>query len=183
MALSTITELLTLLHPNLVWWYSIIILNVLWKIGLLCSRSRSQQRFKMSVSICQDNIFWTIKVPVKAHIIKIWLSIISSELLILLLPYQVWWCTIINLSVLWKDWIALFSVFWTISSELLDVSPNLVQWCIIKDQSVMQKNWFAITIYMAKVALRVHGFRCDCFYHVHWTAYPFATKFMVDTSS
>ena len=29
------------------------------KIGLLCSRSRSRQRFKMSVTVCPDNIFRT----------------------------------------------------------------------------------------------------------------------------
>ena len=27
-------------------------------MGLLCSRSRSQQRFKMSVNVCTDDIFW-----------------------------------------------------------------------------------------------------------------------------
>ena len=32
--------LLILLEPNLVWWYIIISWNVLWNIGLLCSRSR-----------------------------------------------------------------------------------------------------------------------------------------------
>ena len=31
------------------------------KIGLLHSRSRSQQWFKMSVNICLDDIFWTAK--------------------------------------------------------------------------------------------------------------------------
>ena len=31
------------------------------KMGLLHLRSRSQQRFKMSVNVCQDDIFWTIK--------------------------------------------------------------------------------------------------------------------------
>ena len=29
------------------------------KIGLLCSGSRSQLRFKMPVNVCPDNIFWT----------------------------------------------------------------------------------------------------------------------------
>ena len=28
------------------------------KMGLLCSRSRSQQRFKMLVNVCLDDVFW-----------------------------------------------------------------------------------------------------------------------------
>ena len=31
------------------------------EIGLLCSRSRSQQNFKMSVNVCPDDIFWIAK--------------------------------------------------------------------------------------------------------------------------
>ena len=33
--------------------------NCCGKIGVLHSRSRSQQRFKMSVDVCPDDIFWT----------------------------------------------------------------------------------------------------------------------------
>ena len=33
------------------------------KNGLLCSRSRSQQHFKMSVNVCPDNIFWISEWP------------------------------------------------------------------------------------------------------------------------
>ena len=54
MAISTLSlKLLIHLQPNLVLYYSII------KIGLLHSRSRSQQRFKMLVNVCLDDIFWT----------------------------------------------------------------------------------------------------------------------------
>ena len=82
-------------------------------IGLLCSRSKSQQHFKMSMNVCPDNIFWIaepfttklgmvihhyeqnclsknwfavfkVKVTVMDNIIKIWLFNTLSELLILL---------------------------------------------------------------------------------------------------
>ena len=36
-----------------------MIQSVLWKIGLMHSRSRSQQRFKMLVNVCSDDISWT----------------------------------------------------------------------------------------------------------------------------
>ena len=44
MTVSSISaELLILFLPNLVWWYIIISQNFLQKMGLLCSRSRSQR--------------------------------------------------------------------------------------------------------------------------------------------
>ena len=51
-------ELLILLLPNLVLQYIIISQGVYGEIGLLCSRSRSQQNFKMSMNVCPDDIFW-----------------------------------------------------------------------------------------------------------------------------
>ena len=51
-------KLLILLQLNLVWWHIIISWIVLWKgwIALLWSRSRSQQRFRISVNVHQDDI-------------------------------------------------------------------------------------------------------------------------------
>ena len=75
------------------------------KVGLLRSRSRSQQRFKMLVKVCPDDIFWTtdhfdtkldmvmqhhepdchaeywlavfnVKVTARAYMIKIWLFLL-----------------------------------------------------------------------------------------------------------
>ena len=60
--LSTIpSEVLIHLQPNLVWWYIIISWVVLWKdwIAVLYSRSKSQQRFKISISVHLDDIFPT----------------------------------------------------------------------------------------------------------------------------
>ena len=87
--------------------YSFIrILIFCGKIGLLCSGSRSQQRFKMPMNVCPDDIFWTtehfvtnlamvmqhhepvscgkkllfavikMKVKARAHVIKIWLFLL-----------------------------------------------------------------------------------------------------------
>ena len=62
MTVSTVfSELLILLLQNLVWWYIIISQSVLWKIGLLCSRSRSRQNCKMSMTVYPDAVFWFAK--------------------------------------------------------------------------------------------------------------------------
>ena len=77
-------ESLNLLLPHLVWWCIII-----------------------SQIVFQKDWFAVFKVTVKDHIIKIWLSNVSSELLILLQLNLVWWHIIISWIVLWKDWIGL----------------------------------------------------------------------------
>ena len=50
---NMLSELLTFLQLNLVWWYIIIRWIVLWKdwIALLWSRSRSQKRFRIPVNV------------------------------------------------------------------------------------------------------------------------------------
>ena len=62
----------------------------------------------------RENVFqkdwfavFKVKVTVKDHIFKIWLSDISSAVLILLQLNLVWWHIIISWIFLWKDWIAL----------------------------------------------------------------------------
>ena len=60
--ISTVSsKLLIHLQPNLVWWYIILSQSILWKIGLLYSRSRSQLKIKMSMNDCPNYIFWTTK--------------------------------------------------------------------------------------------------------------------------
>ena len=62
MVLTASYQLLILLQQNLVWSHAII---SMWKcpcsekIGMLCSRVRSQERLKRSMNVCQNNIFWT----------------------------------------------------------------------------------------------------------------------------
>ena len=77
---------LNILLPNSVWWCII----------------KSQIVFQKDLFA-----FFKVKVTVKDHIIEIWLSSISSELLILLQLNLDWWHIIISWIVLWKDWIAL----------------------------------------------------------------------------
>ena len=52
------------------------------EIGLLCSRSRSKQNFKMSVNVCSDDIFWIAEPFV---------------------PNLIWWCFIMSQTVFQKD--------------------------------------------------------------------------------
>ena len=82
-------EVLILLLPNLVWQYIIISQSVYEKNGALCSRSSTEQHFKMSVNVCSDDIF---------------------ESLNFLLPNLVWWCVIMSQIVSPKDWCAVFKV-------------------------------------------------------------------------
>ena len=55
------SKLLVHFQANFIWWYIIISWSVLWKIGWLCSRSKSQQRFEMSTNVSPDDITWTIQ--------------------------------------------------------------------------------------------------------------------------
>ena len=89
-------------------------------MGLLCSRSRSQQRFNMWVNVCRDNICWItghfvtkfgmvmqhhepgscghfvvvaifkVKVTARVHMIKIWLFLLYF-LYCRFLGNQTWW--------------------------------------------------------------------------------------------
>ena len=57
---NILSELLILLHLNLIWWHIIMIISwiVLWNdwIALLWSRSRSQKRFRIPVNVHLDDI-------------------------------------------------------------------------------------------------------------------------------
>ena len=119
-------------EPNLVWSYIIkkpeCPVN---KIGLLCSRSRSQQKIRMSMNLCPDNIFSTAEhfliefgmrrhhYELECHAEKllcylhcqshsegsydqnITVSTLSLELLTIVQPNLVLWYYIIKWSVLW----------------------------------------------------------------------------------
>ena len=54
-------ELQIVLWPNLVWWCIIISCSVLWKIVLLCSRSRTQWMLRLSLNVYLNKIFWKIE--------------------------------------------------------------------------------------------------------------------------
>ena len=56
------SELLILLLPNFVWWYTIISQSVCEKVALLHSlMSRTQRMFQTSLIVCLADIFWTIE--------------------------------------------------------------------------------------------------------------------------
>ena len=42
-------------------------------------------------------------------------------------------------------------------------------------QSVMQEDWFAV--FKFRVTVKAQIIKFDCFYHIYWTAYLFATAF------
>ena len=100
------------------------------KIWLLCSRSRSQRRFRISFSLCPDDIVWTsepfvtkfkIVMPHHEPVCRTkWLlcsrqgqdhsggsynhHITMYSHLFHLLPNSVWWYIKISRNILWKDW-------------------------------------------------------------------------------
>ena len=126
------SELLFGLQPNFSWCYIIISQSVLSKIGLLHSRSRSQQRFKMSVNVCPDDIFSVCPIVSMQYFL--------NQSTLFFLSNLVLWCIIMSQCALWKNWFTIFNVkvtmrtyiikiwlFFTISSKLLvRLQPNSV---------------------------------------------------------
>ena len=86
------------------------------KMGLLHWRSRSQQRFKMSVNICPDDIF-SVCLMVSAQYLLNW----STIFLLLLLPNLVWWCTNMRWCVMWKNWFFILTVEVTVTGYVIKI--------------------------------------------------------------
>ena len=131
------SELLILWQPNLILWYTITSQSVLWKKkkkkkdyciqghgGSECSKCwcLSRKYLLNHWTFYQQTWYgdayherkclskWlvcSLQGQVKDAMIKIWLSYVSSELLILWLLSLVRWYIIISWIVVWKDWIAL----------------------------------------------------------------------------
>ena len=107
------------------------------KIGLLHSRSRSQQCFEMSVNVCPDDIFRTTENFV-------------TELGVVMQHHKPecsvkYWITAIKVKVTEK--VRMLMCAQMISPKPANIfffKPNLVLWCIIMSQNVMRKVWFAI---------------------------------------
>ena len=96
MTVSTISaELLIFLLPNLVWWYIIIGQNIVWKMGLLCSRWRSQQ-----ISNVNENLS-------RWYLLNRWIF------------WLVWLCIIMSQIVFQKDWFAVFKVNVTVKDHII----------------------------------------------------------------
>ena len=148
-------------------------------MGLLCFKSRSQRRFKMSVNACPD-IFWNTEYfgAKFGMVMQHYEPECHAKNLLLLQSsrsrsqrgliwseydsfyYSVW--TVYSLAnklglmihqSLWKVKMLMFVQM--VSSKLLNILfPNLVLWLIIMRWSVMQKDWFAI--FRFKVTARAH---------------------------
>ena len=113
------------------------------------------------------------KFMARAHMLKIWLSAVVSDLVTPWQPNLVWWYIIISQSVLWKKKGLLLSgsrsqqrtkmlIFvQMISSKPPSILfPNLVLWWIIMQELIWSKY--------------------DNVYWIFWTAYPFAIKMSVN---
>ena len=123
-----------------------------------------------------------VKVTVKDNIIKIWLSNIMSELLILLQLNLVWWYIIIRCIFLWKDWIDLLCSrsrskkrFRIPVNVYLDDISSAAESAVAKlgmvmqhmGQNVMQEDWLAVVKF--RVTLRAHLIKYSCLYHICWS--------------
>ena len=116
------SESQNILLPSLVWWCSIISKSVIWKkivcnqtwfdrtasyarmscgkMGLLHSRSKSQQRFKMSVNICPDDTFSVCLIRSTQYLLN------RSTIFFF---YQTWYCCVLW-CVMQKNWFTIFNV-------------------------------------------------------------------------
>ena len=154
------------------------------EIGLLCSRSRSQQNFKMSMNVCPDDIFWiaepfTTKLGMVMHhyepdclskrlvcclqgqghnnIIKIWLFNILSELLILLQAKLGLMVHHHKVDCLWKDWIALL---WSRSrsQKRFRIPVNVhLEWYLLSCWTFCNQTWYGDATSWAKVSCKKIG--------------------------
>ena len=135
MTISTISSerlILFSLLPNMVWQYIVMSQSVLWRNWIAVFKVNVTAKFQ-NINECLSRryllIRWTlvwwciimsqivsqkdrlavlrVKVTAKDNVIKIWLSNISSDLLIPLQLNLVWWHIINSWIVLWKDWLAL----------------------------------------------------------------------------
>ena len=92
------------------------------KIGLLRSRSKSQQSFKMLVNVCLDDIVW----PTKLFVTKLGMP-----------------CSIMSQSVMQKNWYSVFKVKVTGRTYIFNIGLFLLyhQKC----WSVWNQTWFGST--------------------------------------
>ena len=115
------------------------------EVGLICSKSRSQQNVKMSLNVCLHDSSETLN------------FLLSSETLNFLLPNMVWWCNIMSQIVFQKDWFVVFKVKVTgkdniikinllniLSELLIFLQLNLALWHIIIRRRFLRKDWIAL---------------------------------------
>ena len=82
------------------------------KMGLLCSRSRSQWKFKMSVNVFLDDVFSV------CPIISVHYLLNHSTIF---LPNWIWWCIIMKQCIMQKNWFTIFSVKVTARAYIIKI--------------------------------------------------------------
>ena len=118
-------------------------------MGLLRSKSRSQQRFKMLVNVCPDDIFWTTEHFVTKP--SIVMQHHKPEC-----HAEKKWFTVFNVKVTARVYIIKIWLFFALSSKLLVcLQPNLVWWYSIISQSVLWKH--GITAFKVKVTVKIQN--------------------------
>ena len=112
----------------------------------------------MSQIVFQKDWFAVFKIKVMVtvndHIIKIWLSYISSELLILLQRNLVWWHIIISWIVLWKDWIFVV-VKVKVTEKVQNSSECSSEWYLLCCWTFCNQTWYGDATSWAKVSCKI----------------------------
>ena len=154
------------------------------KSGLLHSRSRSQQRFKILANVCPD-VFWTTghfdtklgmvmqHYEPECHAEKLvcclqcqghskglhsqnmTISILSSKLLVLLQPNLVWSSNIISWSVAWKNCGSAFKV--KVTAKVKNVSECLSGLYFLNCRSFWYETWCCNAALWASMSSRKIG--------------------------
>ena len=117
------------------------------EIGLLCSRSRAQQNFKMSVNVCLDYIFWITEHSVTKFgmVMQHHEPECHAEILLLLLLS-------LRSKSQWGSYDQNMTLSTIFSELLIAWQPNLVWWYIIISQSVLWKK--RIIAFKVKVTVK-----------------------------
>ena len=158
-------------------------------MGLLCSRSRSQRRFKLSVNVCPDDIFWTAEYFVakpgmvmrhhkpECHVEKLvhcfqcqghseglynqnmTIFTVSSKLLIRLQPNLIWEYNIVSLSVLRWNGITAFKV--KVTAKVKNVSECLSGRYLLNHRTFCYQTRYGYAALYARVLCRKIASLCS----------------------
>ena len=123
MTLSTLSELLIPWQPNLVWWYIIRSQIVIWKTKLITA-------FRVKITAKGQN--W------------MFVQMIFSKPSNILFSSLVLWFIIMSLSVMQKDWFAIFKVKVTARAHMIRIWQFLL--CFLNCWSFFYQTWFDSTL-------------------------------------
>ena len=108
------------------------------------------------IELLSSDLFaiFKVKVTVKDHIIKIWLSNISSELLVLLQLNLVWWHIIISLVALWKKLDCLVVVKVRLTRKFQNLSECSSGWYLLNFWIYCNQTWCVDASSWARVSYK-----------------------------